>query len=180
MVGTGLPELVAGVLGETGVMEQLAPVLESGITGGVAAPGPYFGASVSPREIGSAPAIFRKIYGKPLDVVVLGGLEFDEYGNVNVSRNSEKGSDISAKGAYVGPGGFMDLAAVAHVVLFVVQWMNKATVQVDAAQVWITASISLPLPLPGRNFIAARPCICRWPITTGETAAAQGRALQVR
>ena len=57
------------MLGQTGVMAQLEVVIESGIIGGVAAPGPYFGCSVQPDQIISAAVLFRKIYSKPLDVV---------------------------------------------------------------------------------------------------------------
>lgn len=118
-IGTGLPEEVTRLLHEHGLMDQLEMMNESGVLGGVAAPGIYFGASVNPTEIVSSAEAFRRMYER-LEWVVVGFLEVDGQGNVNASNRG--------KGAinYVGPGGFIDLTTAAQRVLFCGSWMNGA------------------------------------------------------
>jgi len=116
-IGTGLPEEVCRMLFEAGLLEDINVFTESGVIGGIPAPGAYFGAAACPREMISSPEIFRVINEK-LDAAVLGVLEADSAGNVNVSKRGE--GPIN----YVGPGGFIDITTGAKTVLFVTHWMH--------------------------------------------------------
>jgi len=60
--------------------------------------------------------IFHKVYDR-LDASILGMLEFDAAGNVNVSKRGE--GPIN----YVGPGGFIDFSSTARNVFFTCSWM---------------------------------------------------------
>ena len=124
-IGTGLPEEVSSVLDECGALEQLRMVVETGVFGGVPAPGMLFGASIFPDEMVSTAEAFERMQGS-LDAVVLGALEFDEAGDVNVSN---KRGDVAS---YVGPGGFMDLIDCAQLVIFVCPFSQKASITVGA------------------------------------------------
>jgi propionate CoA-transferase len=123
-VGTGLPEHVCEALFAAGLHERLTLLVESGTVGGLPAPGLYFGAALSPREIVSSAAMFRRCYER-LDAACLGALEVDAEGNVNVSRRSDDVRD------YVGPGGFIDLTAAAQAIVFVCGWMVRGEMAVD-------------------------------------------------
>ncbi|MBI3117168.1 MAG: hypothetical protein HYZ00_00680 [Candidatus Hydrogenedentes bacterium] len=126
-IGVGLPEEVSRLLTECGIGSQITVMNESGVFGGLAAPGIFFGAAVNPTEIVSSAEAFRRIY-KNLDSVILGVLEADSAGNVNVSKRG--------KGAinYVGPGGFIDLTTCAKLVVFCGSWMAKGEVAVQDGQ----------------------------------------------
>merc|ERR1711908_9655 len=69
--------------------------------------------------------VFSRLYAK-LDAVVLGGLEVDAAGNVNVHS---KGDVVS----YVGPGGFVDLSNLAQLLIFCVAFEARAELSVDEA-----------------------------------------------
>jgi propionate CoA-transferase len=129
-IGTGLPEHVCEALFEAGLHTQLTLLVESGTVGGLPAPGLYFGASFSPREIISSAAMFRRCYER-LDATCLGALEVDGEGNVNVSRRSDGVHD------YVGPGGFIDLTTAARTIVFVSGWVVRGEIAVDGGTVRI-------------------------------------------
>jgi len=124
-IGTGLPEEVSSVLDECGTLEQLRMVVETGVFGGVPAPGLLFGASIYPEEMVNTAQAFERMQGS-LDAVVLGALEFDEAGDVNVSN---KRGDVAN---YVGPGGFMDLIDCAKLVIFICPFTQRASITVGA------------------------------------------------
>ena len=73
-IGTGMPEEVAAVLHNTGVLDKLTTIVESGTLGGLAAPGAYFGASVNPDRLVSSAEVFQRIY-RHLDVILVGALQ---------------------------------------------------------------------------------------------------------
>ena len=79
-----------------------------------------------PRTEGSPlvwpPQVYKRLYER-LDCVVLGGLEVDSQGNVNVAAKSEAL-------AYVGPGGFVDLSNIARLVIFCVAYEARAKLEV--------------------------------------------------
>ena len=58
-IGVGLPEEVSRLLHESGVMDELVMINESGVFGGVAAPGIFFGAAINPMKCISAEAFQR-------------------------------------------------------------------------------------------------------------------------
>jgi propionate CoA-transferase len=105
-IGVGLPEEVARLLYTSGITDQVTLLTESGVFGGIPAPGIFFGAAVNPTEIVSSAEAFKRIYQR-LDSVILGVLQVDGEGNVNVSKRGEGAIN------YVGPGGFIDLTACA-------------------------------------------------------------------
>ena len=114
-VGVGLPEEVCQVLLETGILDEITLFTESGVIGGVPAPGVFFGSAVCPKKLVSSAEIFKRVY-KKLDVTLLGALQVDSEGNVNVSKRGDGARN------YVGPGGFIDLTTAADLVLFVTSW----------------------------------------------------------
>ena len=122
-IGFGLPEEVARLLYESGVMNDLYMINESGVFGGVSAPGLFFGAAINPREIIPACDTFDRLYSR-LDWVILGALQVDNQGNVNVSKRGEGAMD------HVGPGGFIDLITAAKSILFCSTWGDDAKVSV--------------------------------------------------
>jgi propionate CoA-transferase len=79
----------------------------------------YFGAAINPVKLLSSAETFR-LYEKNLDTAVLGMLQVDSRGNVNVSRRGPHASD------YVGPGGFTDIVTYAKTIIFIGKWMQGA------------------------------------------------------
>ena len=118
-VGIGLPEEVSRLIYEGGLLEDITFITESGAWGGVPTPGVFFGAEVNPKKLISALETFRRCY-EILDVAVLGTLQADSQGNVNVSKRGEGPMN------YVGPGGFIDFSTAAKIVIFVGAFMAKA------------------------------------------------------
>ena len=49
-IGIGLPEEVARVIFEAGRLDELTFLVESGVLGGLPAPGMYFGAALCPEQ----------------------------------------------------------------------------------------------------------------------------------
>src|SRR6185295_18673752 len=115
-IGIGLPEEVCRVVFEAGRLGDLTFLTESGVLGGLPAPGVYFGAALCPERILSSAEIFKLCYER-LDATCLGVLQVDSLGNVNVSKRGDGPRN------YVGPGGFIDLTAAAKTIVFVSAWM---------------------------------------------------------
>ena len=116
-VGVGLPEEVCRVLHRHHILDHVTLFTESGVIGGVPAPGIFFGAAVSPSRIISSAETF-KMCAEKLDTAILGVLQADGEGNVNVSKRTDRISK------YVGPGGFIDLTTAAKTIIFVTKWME--------------------------------------------------------
>jgi len=129
-IGTGLPEEVCRMLFEAGLLEDVTVFTESGVIGGIPAPGVFFGGAACPKKMVSSPEIFRMCYEK-LDVTILGVLEADGEGNVNVSKRGD--GPIN----YVGPGGFIDITSAAKTVIFVTAWMHNAQIELLDGQLKI-------------------------------------------
>ncbi len=132
-VGVGLPEEVCRLMYEGGLFEDITLLTESGVMGGLPAPGVFFGSAACPERIISSAAIFKMCYEK-LDITCLGLLQADSDGNVNVSRRGEGAIN------YVGPGGFIDLTTAAGMVNYIGTWMAHAKYSVSDGKMKIAKS----------------------------------------
>ena len=129
-IGVGLPEEVSRILYESGAMKHLTMINESGVFGGMAAPGIFFGAAINPTEIVSSATAFERVYQR-LDWAILGALETDSSGNINVSKRGEGARN------YVGPGGFIDLVTNAKALVFCSAWGEQAQIEVQDGKVFV-------------------------------------------
>jgi len=127
-IGIGMGEEVARILYETGITEHVTFTTEGGALGGLPASGIYFGSAINPKRIMSTAEMFR-LYQGGLDATVLGFLQIDSAGNVNVSHRGTRMQD------FVGPGGFTDIVAHAGTIIFVGSWMDKADFSISRGQV---------------------------------------------
>jgi len=114
-IGIGLPEEVSRILFESGLYKQLTFTTESGVYGGMPVSGMYFGASINPVKLMRSAEMFR-LYETDLEMAVLGYLEVDSEGNVNVSRRGTRVIDC------VGPGGFPNIVECARKIIFIGKW----------------------------------------------------------
>ena len=130
IIGVGLPEEVARLIHTGGLFDEVTFMSETGVIGGLPAPGVYFGAGINPREIISSAQVFHLCY-EHLDCAILGILEVDGQGNVNVSKRGEGALN------YVGPGGFPDFCAAAETLIFVGSWMANAQMEIQNGRLCI-------------------------------------------
>lgn len=134
-IGVGFPEEVCREVYNSVLHHDLVFTTETGVYGGMPAPGVYFGGAVNPIRFESSAWMFR-FYKDNLDATVLGFLQVDSAGNVNVSRRGPGVTD------YVGPGGFPSIIQAAKSVIFIGTWMHGAR--------WTTKGDALHLQRPGR------------------------------
>ncbi|MCP4643544.1 MAG: hypothetical protein GY851_24060 [bacterium] len=158
-VGVGLPEEVSRMLFAAGAMDDVTLFTESGVIGGIPTPGVFFGAAVCPDRIVPSAEAFRMVHNE-LDVTILGALEVDSRGNVNVSKRGEGPMN------YVGPGGFIDITTGAKTIVFVSSWMANAEVTVANGRV----RIARPGPVKFMDQV-------REVTFSGEQALAQGKTV---
>jgi len=129
-VGVGMPEEVCRLIYEGGIHKDVTYLLESGPLGGMPAMGIFFGASINPEKLISSAQMFHLIYEK-LDITLLGLLQVDSKGNVNVSKRGE--GPIN----YVGPGGFTDMTVAAKTIIFIGSWMVGAHMEIHDGKIMI-------------------------------------------
>lgn len=109
-LGIGMPGLVPNVLMEEGVDSQVTLISESGLIGGIPAPGGDFGAHFNPIAMYNQTDHFSFFDQGGLDVAVFGLSEVDKDGNVNTTF---------LNGKMAGVGGFPNISANAKHSVFV-------------------------------------------------------------
>jgi len=126
-IGVGLAEEVCRVLCESPTREDITFTTESGPYGGLPAPGIFFGAAINPQRLESSAWMFHH-YRDHLDATMLGFLQLDSSGNINLSNRGPRMLD------YVGPGGAPSIIESANTVLFIGKWMLGAKVSIHGDQ----------------------------------------------
>jgi propionate CoA-transferase len=116
-LGIGLPEGVASVAAEEGLLEYITLSTEPGVFGGLPASGHSFGPAYNAASLMEMNQMFDFYDGGGLDMCFLGAAEVSPAGDVNVSRMS--------KDRLTGPGGFIDISQSTRSICFMTSFTAK-------------------------------------------------------
>lgn len=109
-LGIGLPEGVAAVAAEEGMLDHVTLTTEPGVFGGLPASGHNFGPAMNPTAHIEMNQMFDFYNGGGLDICFLGAAQIARNGDVNVSRMSKE--------RITGPGGFVDISQATKNICF--------------------------------------------------------------
>lgn len=115
-IGVGIPETVSKYARENGVLDKITLTVEAGGVGGFPASGKVFGAVIGADSIYDMANQFDLYNNGGLDICFMGAIEVDKAGNVNAHKGP---------GAFAGVGGFANITAKTHTVVFCLTFNTK-------------------------------------------------------